>query len=87
MEYHICILVCWYINFQFMVKMLTRETFSLDSTQSSMYVVRPANDADVDAWTMHAYIMLSKWGDRRQEIKDTPYGHDYNRATNFRNST
>jgi hypothetical protein len=70
-----------------MVKMLTRETFSLDSTQSSMYVVRPANDADVDAWTMHAYIMLSKWGDRRQEIKDTPYGHDYNRATNFRNST
>lgn len=67
--------------------MLTRETFSLDSTQSSMYVVRPANDADVDAWTMHAYIMLSKWGDRRQEIKDTPYGHDYNRATNFRNST
>jgi len=49
-----------------------------------MYVVRPANDADVDAWTMHAYI---KWGDRRQEIKDTPYGHDYNRATNFRNST
>lgn len=41
-----------------MVKMLTREIFSLDSTQSSMYVVRPANDADVDAWTMHAYIII-----------------------------
>lgn len=75
-----------YINFQFMVKMLSREIFKLDSTQSS--TLRPATDADVDAWTMHAYIiMLSKWGDRRQEIKDTPYGHDYNRATNFRNST
>jgi hypothetical protein len=32
---------------------------------------------------MHIMIMLSKWGDRRQEIKDTPYGHDCNRATNF----
>ena len=31
---------------------------------------------------IQSYI-LSKWGDRRQEIKDTPYDHDCNRATNL----
>jgi hypothetical protein len=34
----------------------------------------------------HAYNhigVLSKWGGRRQEIEDTPYGHDHNRATNL----
>lgn len=38
------------------VKMLKQENIvHADSTQSSTYVVRPAPDADVDAWTMHAY--------------------------------